>query len=339
MFRVRRVTILTGLLVGICLVVPAAVSFATPAAFETTDPIVPVYAREGGPEGWLGLPISPMMYPQYLDKNRDPEHWRQDFEGGYISWSYTTGRYEAMPYFVRIEGDPRVYLVSYGRRRWIPEDNTLEEFAHWRGLDSAWQHVKVLASPDIYPLDKALDHLVRQSGDPEVLYVPRGSTMLRSVESPVVMDNWDLFWGHIIPISADDMAARYTRGRTFHRGMGFEARPKIEALSYPKVVWAGRDIRVRWQLTDWFSDTDTELHYRVDDGTPQKIATQHGGNKRYRAKIPASVVAGGQTVEIWIRAAERGKSNTSDDDRLEFWEPDVDAGFAPFVITVKGKQG
>ncbi len=347
MLPMRRICILMGLLVGAYLIASSAVSFATPADFATTDPIAPIYASEGGTEGWLGASVSPMLPPEHMDKNRETEHWRQDFERGYIAWSKVNQRYEAMPYFVQIEGDPRIYLVHYGQRRWIPDDTTWQEFCHWRGIESSRRLVKVLSDPATYPLGKSVDHLMRL-GTVKVYYVPRGTHATRLVGSPWAMSNWGLLWGDIIALSPEEMAKYRTDGPGFHPGHGGEARPSIEVLSFPKwatgdgenVVWTirqGRDVVVRWELQGWFTDTDTELHYRVDGGMPQKTATQHGGNKRYQATIPGELLVGAKQIDMWIRAAEQGKSSSSDDSRLEFWEPDVSAGFAPLAITVRGE--
>lgn len=345
MFRAHRITILVAV-VGVCLVGSCGLSLAA-SAHETTDPIAPIYASEGGAEGWLGAAVSPMLPPGHMNKNRETQHWRQDFERAYIAWSKVNQRYEAMPYFVQIEGDPRIYLVHYGERRWIPDDTTWQEFCHWRGIVSPRKLVKVLSDPATYPLGKPVDHLIRLAGTPKVYYVPRGTHAARSVASPWAMSNWGLLWGDIIALSPEQMAKYSTDGPAFHPGHGGEARPSIEVLSFPtwvtgdgeNVVWTirqGRDVVVHWELKDWFTDTDTELHYRVDGGMEQKTATKHGGNKPYQATIPGELLIGVKQIDMWIRAAQRGKNSSSDDPRLEFWAPDVDAGFAPLSLTVVG---
>jgi hypothetical protein len=251
-----------------------------------------------------------------------------------------------MPYFVRIVGDPRLYLVDYGERRWIPDDTTWYEFCQWRGIDFADRYVREVESPDLYPLGMALDHVIRERGTPEVYYVPRGTYAGRGVPSPWALVNWGLV-GDVIDLDAEDMARYTTDGPAFHPGQGGEGRPRVEVLSFPKwvtgnredVVWTvreGRDVVVHWRLANWFTDTDTELRYRVDGGVAQKTPTQHGGNQRYQATIPGELLMGSQRIDMWIRAAERGKGSGSDDPRLEFCEPDVDAGFAPLSLTVTG---
>ena len=93
---------------------------------------------------------------------------------------------------VKIPGQPHIYLVDRGQRRWIPNPETYDRlFRNWEGIQESGFYALVEVGPQI----SAEAQLVRGAGRPEVFLIEPYSK--RWISSPAAMDRYYFKWENV----------------------------------------------------------------------------------------------------------------------------------------------
>jgi hypothetical protein len=106
---------------------------------------------------------------------------------------------------IKLPGDPKIYLMDLGKRRWIPNPNVYNSlFRNWVGIIEDIDIVEITTGSQI-PVTAIL---FRAYDSPKVFLLDGNppNQVKRWITSPAVMDRYNFDWGRIhvwnVPLSA-----------------------------------------------------------------------------------------------------------------------------------------
>jgi hypothetical protein len=101
---------------------------------------------------------------------------------------------------VKVPGDPKIYLVDMGQKRWIPNPTVYNNlFRNWDGVREEIAVTSIDTGPDI-PTDAML-FICRDSGKVFLLDMQNGQFVKRWVTSPAAMDKYYFNWDKIVKLN------------------------------------------------------------------------------------------------------------------------------------------